>query len=489
MKRLADVIQEKPVWGWALFAGVMMMTFVVGLFATSIIERRAESRYMFQMGKPIDSLEARPAKYQSSFPREYERWKATADSTFKSKYAGSAMRDSLEERPKMVVMWAGYGFSREYNQARGHMHAVEDVRNILRTGVPQPATCWTCKSPDVPRMMAKVGIGEFYRAKWAEMGPEISNPIACLDCHDPKTMDLRISRPALVEAFERRGQDIKNSTHQQMRSLVCAQCHVEYYFKSKEDPYLTFPWDKGTTVEDMIAYYDEKGFKDWEHPISKAPMLKAQHPDWELGLSGIHMQRGLACADCHMPYRSEGGVKFTDHKIISPLANIRGTCQVCHNESEETLRGNVEERHDKIAYLRDKAEDLITRAHFEAKAAWEKGATPEEMKDILTGIRHAQFRWDYTVASIGGAFHAPMESARILGSAIEVASETRRQLTKVLARHGVNEEIAIPDISTKDKAQQVIGLDMVKLRAEKEEFKAKVIPEWDAATKKRESEN
>lgn len=489
MKRITDLVHEKPIYGWGLFIGALGITFLVGLFATSIVERRAESRYLFSMAKPLGDLESRPAVWGKNFPREYERWKATADSSFKSKYAGSDVRDSLAEHPEMVVLWAGYAFSREYNQARGHMNAVTDVRNILRTGVPQPATCWTCKSPDVPRMMAKVGIGEFYKTKWADMGAEISNPIGCLDCHDPKTMDLRISRPALIEAFERRGQNISQSTHQQMRSLVCAQCHVEYYFRSKEDPYLTFPWDKGTTVEDMIAYYDEKGFKDFEHAISKAPMLKAQHPDWELGQAGIHMQRGLACADCHMPYRAEGGVKFTDHKIISPLANIKGTCQNCHNETEDTLRGNVEERHEKFLALRERAENLLVRAHLEAKAAWEKGATEEEMKPALYAIRHAQFRWDYAAASIGGAFHAPIESARVMGTSIEDASEARRLLAVILARHGVLDPIALPDISTKDKAQAFIGLDMTKLRADKLEFTTKTLPEWDKAAAARESAN
>ena len=146
------------------------------------------------------------------------------------------------------------------------------------------------------------------------MGAEIVNPIGCSDCHDPETMNLHISRPALIEAFQRQGKDITKATPQEMRSLVCAQCHVEYYFKG-DGKYLTFPWDKGFTVEDMEAYYDEAGFYDYIHKLSRTPILKAQHPDYEICQMGIHGQRGVSCADCHMPYKSEGGVKFSDHHI------------------------------------------------------------------------------------------------------------------------------------------------------------------------------
>ena len=62
---------------------------------------------------------------------------------------------------------------------------------------------------------------------------DIVNPIGCGDCHDNETMALKISRPAFVEAFERQGKDMKDFSRQEMRSLVCAQCHVEYYFNKE----------------------------------------------------------------------------------------------------------------------------------------------------------------------------------------------------------------------------------------------------------------
>ena len=304
-------------------------------------------------------------------------------------------------------------------------------------------------------------------------------------------MNLRISRPALIEAFKRMGKDINKVSHQEMRSLVCAQCHVEYYFNKKTPvegvPYLTFPWDKGMSVEAMEQYYDELEFKDWTHKISKAPMLKAQHPGYEVYLTGIHAERGVSCADCHMPYKSEGGVKFTDHKIQSPLNNVANSCQVCHREETETLIKNVYDRQDKIIENRDKLEELLVRAHVEAGKCWELGATEEQMKDILMGIRHAQWRWDYAAASYGGSFHSPVETGRIIASGITKVQETRIKLARLLMELGYTGEVPYPDISTKAKAQEFIGLPIEKLKEEKERFKKEVLPKWDAEAKERES--
>ncbi len=107
---------------------------------------------------------------------------------------------------------------------------------------------------------------------------------------------------------------------------------------------------------------------------------------------GIHAQRGVSCADCHMPYKSGGGVKFSDHHIQSPLAMIDRTCQVCHRESEETLRQNVYERQRKANEIRNRLETELAKAHIEAKYAWDNGATEDQMQEALQLIRQAQWR-------------------------------------------------------------------------------------------------
>jgi nitrite reductase (cytochrome c-552) len=497
MKSFSEQIKEKPWKGWILFFGTIVVVFLLGLLASSVVERRSEAVFAYAPKNDFSQFEPRNEKWGANFPREFESYYQTSDTTFRSKYNGSATIDELEEDPRMVVLWAGYGFSKEYNQGRGHYYAVEDVRNILRTGAPNdsvkspmPNTCWTCKSPDVPRMMNEVGIAEFYKGSWEKWGAEIVNPIGCADCHDVNTMQLRISRPALIEAFGRQGKDIAKATHQEMRSLVCAQCHVEYYFnKEKVEgvPYLTFPWDNGMTVEAAEEYYDNMNFSDWTHKLSKAPMLKAQHPGYETYLTGVHAERGVSCADCHMPYKSEGGVKFTDHHIQSPLNNVANSCQVCHREEAHKLIADVYSRQDKIKENVNILEDLLVKAHIEAKTAWDKGASEEQMQAILMDIRHAQWRWDYSVAAHGASFHSPVESGRIVSSGINIAQEARIKLTRLLADLGHNKEVEIPDISTKAKAQEYIGLDMAKLNSDKKEFLETVVPQWLEEASQRES--
>ena len=481
-----------------LFVITIIVVFLLGLLASSIVNRKSEAKYKYVPQVNISENEPRNAVWGENFPLEYQSSLQTLDTTFASFQGGSAMRDVLEEDPNLVILFAGYGFSKDYNQGRGHAYAVEDIRNSLRTGGPEgkgdgpmPATCWTCKGPDVPRLMNEIGVAEFYSGKWADKGAEIVNTIGCADCHNPKTMKLQISRPALVEAFDAMGKDINKATHNEMRSLVCAQCHVEYYFDKKLPgkegiPYLKFPWKNGTSVEAMEEYYDNIDFKDWTHKISKAPMLKAQHPGYETFMTGVHADRGVSCADCHMPYKSEGGQKFTDHHIQSPLNNTSNACQVCHREESKKLIANVYERQSKATENRLKLEDLLVRAHLEAKKCWDLGATEAQMEPILLDIRHAQWRWDYSAASHGASFHAPVEIARVIGGGLVKAQDARIKLARMLATLGHNKPIDMPDVSTKELAQEYIGLDMKKLRAEKAAFKKNLLPKWLEEAKARE---
>jgi len=186
-----------------------------------------------------------------------------------------------------------------------------------------------------------------------------------------------------------------------------------------------------------------------------------------------------------VPYKSSGGVKFTDHHIQSPLNNIANSCQVCHRESEVKLFNNVTERQDKVLELSKIAARSLVKAHIEAKSAWENGATEELMIPALDLIRQAQWRWDFVAASHGGSFHAPLECARILGNSIERSEQARVLLSGLLTKLNVKTPVELPDISTKEKAQQYIGLDMNKLRDDKKVFLETVVPIWDKATEER----
>ena len=157
---------------------------------------------------------------------------------------------------------------------------------------------------------------------------------------------------------------------------------------------------------------------------------------------------------------------------------IDRTCQTCHRESEETLRNNVYDRQRKANEIRNRLEQELAKAHIEAKYAWEQGATEAQMQEALKLIRQAQWRWDFGVASHGGAFHAPQEIQRILGHGLDKALQARLSISKVLANNGFTGEVPMPDISTKAKAQEYIGLDMQKEHENKDKFLKERVPQW-----------
>lgn len=97
------------------------------------------------------------------------------------------------------------------------------------------------------------------------------------------------------------------------------------------------------------------------------------------------------------------------------------TCKTCHTQDEAYLLSMVGNYKAKVGEMKIRAEDLIVKAHIEAGAAWKAGASEQEMKEVLTLIRHAQWRWDFSIASHGAFFHAPEEVLRILGTSIEKA--------------------------------------------------------------------
>jgi nitrite reductase (cytochrome c-552) len=437
----------------------------------------------------IAKLESRAYEWGKYYPREYGSYMQTRES--------NEIKDVLQENPALVIMWAGYGFSKDYNAPRGHFYALEDNMNTLRTGAPvdmktgpMPTACWTCKSPDVPRLIDTMGELDFYTGTWARHGGEIVNSIGCADCHDNETMELVVTRDYLKRALDEEGsRPFAKATHQDLRTLVCAQCHAEYYFKATPwtdangeeqiAKVVTYPWSEGTAAEDMEKYYDDRDFVDWTHKLSKTPMLKAQHPGYETFITGVHGKNGLACADCHMPYVREGGVKYSNHRVQSPLDDIANTCLNCHSGTESEFMATVERKLERKEELHKTAMNVLAKAHLEAAKAWDLGATEGEMAPILQDIRHGQWRWDYSIAAHGSFFHAPEETLRVLGSAINKGQDARIKLRVVLAKYGAADYEA-PDFSTKEKAQVLIGLPYDQLVDEKNAFIAGLKQEWFA---------
>lgn len=442
-----------PWLGWGLFLVMFLAALGLELLGTSITVRKAESvtRAIIQ---PIAPGESDSAKWGVNFPRQYDRFRQMVESSTKTTFGGSYPRDYLAETPQLVILFAGSVFAKDYLQARGHVWSRHDVLHTQRLTPTSPGACWTCKSADFARLLTFSRPAELYARPFQELADEIKHPIGCLDCHDSATMKLTITRPALKEALKAMGRDLGAISHQEMRSLVCAQCHVEYYFQG-QGKYVVFPWEDGTSLEAIEGYYEKREFADWTHAVSKTPLVKLQHPDYELYLTGIHAYRNVACADCHMPYRTEGGVKFTDHYLRSPLLNISGSCQVCHRWSEADILNRVESIQSKVRTIRDRVEEELCQLHFEVAAALEAGLSDRELLPVRTAIRRAHFRWDFVAAANGMGFHSPAESLRILAEALHLAGQGRREITRLLTIRGIPLPIAVPDMADKSAAQRV----------------------------------
>ncbi len=409
--------------GAFILGGVLM--FGLAALLVSINEHQIEARAFPAQVSPIAQDELDPAVWGVNFPNEYDTFMQTQQDTFSSPYGGSVPFSKLERYPQLTRLWAGYAFSVDYNEERGHYYALTDQKQTKRQQfVKQPGACANCHSADAPQLIQQMGWETFNHTPYADLSDKLHTGTSCADCHDPKTMELRVTRPAFINAMTARGVDLSKATRQEMRTYVCAQCHVEYYFAG-DSKVLTFPWKYGFTVDDIEKYYQEINFKDWVHKEDGAPMLKMQHPDFETWTTGIHAQSGVSCADCHMPYVRQGAVKVTDHWIRSPLENINNACQTCHKQDEATLKQRVLDIQNKTATLLRTTENALLDAMDSIKLAMSAGAKDDALVTARDLYRRAQMRWDFVMSENGTGFHSPQEAARVLADAINLARQSQ----------------------------------------------------------------
>ena len=408
----------------AFIVGAGIMAGIAALLI-NIQERKTESaEYPLKVVR-IDPDELDPAVWGSNFPRQYDSFLKTSNDTVETPYGGSKPYSKLDRYPAMVRLWAGYSFSIEHNEERGHQYALTDQLNTQRVQVVgQPGACANCHAAEAPQLIAQLGWEEFNNTPYNELKDKLHTATSCADCHDPDTMDLRITRPAFINAMTERGIDLEKATRQEMRSYVCGQCHVEYYFKG-ENKVLTLPWSIGLNIDDIESHYDLYGFKDWTHKETNAPMIKIQHPEFEMWGSSIHAKSGVSCADCHMPYVREGAVKVSDHWLRSPLTNLNQACGVCHRLSEDQLRDRVITIQDRTAELLSRSEEAIVDAIDTIVAAQEAGVGDDDLEEARRLHRRASMRWDFVSSENSTGFHSPQESARILAGAIDYARQAQ----------------------------------------------------------------
>lgn len=450
-------------FSWLVIAIAGSALAAVGAVAllVNILERKQEARNPFYRVVELTDTTVDPAIWGKNFPFQYDGYKRTVDMV-RTRHGGSeamprtpsaadprsiVAQSRLEEDPRLKLMWAGYPFSVDFREERGHAYMLQDQTFTERqVAAKQPGTCLNCHASTYATYM-KLGDGDLHKGfetlnqmSFKEARALVDHPVACIDCHEPKTMALRVTRPAFMEGIRKvkAAQGVKDydvntmATRQEMRSYVCGQCHVEYYFKGPEKR-LVYPWDKGLKVDDIFAYYNEVKHKDWSHAESGADALKAQHPEFEMFNQGIHARSGVACADCHMPYRREGALKVSDHHVRSPLLNVNRACQTCHRWPEEELRARVYTIQDRTQQLRGLAMNALVDLIKDIKAG--VGVVEDSRLAAARDFqRKAQFYLDFVEAENSMGFHAPQEAARILGESIDAARQGQVALRPGLAR-------------------------------------------------------
>jgi nitrite reductase (cytochrome c-552) len=426
-----------------------LATIAIAALLVNIFERKQEARNPFYRVVDLNDTIDDPAIWGKDFPMQYDLYLRTTDMQ-RTKYGGSeamphsptqadprsvVARSKLEQDPRLKTIWAGYAFSADYRERRGHAYMLDDQTFTERQHFAPPAMCINCHASMVTTYL-KLGNGDLMKGfnaisdthmTYPQVRQTVKHPVACIDCHDPGTMQLRITRPAFIEGIRalKATQGVPNydvntmATRQEMRSYVCGQCHVTYYFQPPTKR-LTFPWAKGIHVENVIALEDEQKISEWVHPDTGTPLIKARHPEFEMWNQGVHARSGVACADCHMPYMRQGGLKISDHQVNSPLLKINRACQTCHHFPEEELKAHVEDIQDRFFTLRNTALDALVDLIGDIKNAKQNGATDAQLAAARDYHRRGQFMIDFVLSENSMGFHAPQEAMRILGDAINL---------------------------------------------------------------------
>jgi nitrite reductase (cytochrome c-552) len=415
-----------------ILAGLVIVLAVVLVGVLAYVKNQPDQVRSVEPLVEIAPMEPDSTVWAVNFPNQYDTLMKTKTNKIDTTYGGSSQFSWLERDPRQKILFAGYPFSKDYNDDRGHMNAVTDVNATKRLNLSHEdetktthATCYSCKSSDNPGLWDELGLEGYDSMFFDKMTPRINNPIGCANCHEAGTMRLIVTNPALDEALKAQGKDWTTFTRQEMRTVVCANCHVEYYFKG-DGKYLTFPWAKGTNIDQIISYYDEYGFKDWDYPEAGTPMLKAQHPEFEFFTAdSTHFKAGVSCSDCHMPYVSDGAAKYSSHDVHSPLLNPEQACGQCHTDSEYVVR-RVNLIQDQVATTKQNTEDALIDAINAIKAAAGNPKADKELLDQARSLhRKAQYMWDFVSAENSTGFHNPEYALKILAEATNLARQAQ----------------------------------------------------------------
>ena len=457
-----------------LIAVVAAITVGVVALLNNITLRKLEAKQQYVRVVEVTEDTTDPAVWAKNWPKQYDGYKRTALPT-KTTFGGHGGSEALPEQkierdPWLKRMFLGYAFSIDYRDRRGHAYMLEDQEQTGRQKVPLSGSCLHCHGSVMP-LYRELGDGDVFKGmdETHKMSYKDTNkmlhdmghahPVSCVDCHDPTTMAVRVTRPGFIRGIQelaasdapvpavpsidvwRQGSRKEpydpnvDATRGEMRSFACAQCHVEYYCAGGFP--LTFPWKHGLKMENLERHWDETKMKDgsrfydYKHKESGAPILKAQHPEFELWSQGIHARNGVSCSDCHMPYMRDGASKVSDHWVRSPLLNVNRACQTCHHVEEKELLARVDTIQQRNYKLLQRGGAALMDLLDAVQAAKDAGAAPEALEGALELQRKAQWRLDYIAAENSMGFHAPQEAARILAEAADYARQGQIEALKL----------------------------------------------------------
>jgi nitrite reductase (cytochrome c-552) len=313
-----------------------------------------------------------------------------------------------------------------------------------------------------------------------------AHPVSCIDCHDPETMAIRVTRPGFMQGIAalaesdaetphlpsierwRSGDRSRpydpniHATRQEMRSYVCGQCHVEYYCASKMT--LTFPWGNGLGADQLEQFWEEQEFPDgtpfydWEHGETGAKLFKVQHPEFELWSQGIHARSGVSCADCHMPYQRVGAMKVSSHHVQSPMEMVNIACQTCHNVGEGELRQRVATIQERNTALLERAAAAMTDMLDAIREAKATGAGEERLEQLYDLQRKSMWRLDYISSENSKGFHASQEAAKILAESIDFSRQAQAVANRIRAPQAPEVDLPVEPIqgvSSEEMRQQI----------------------------------
>ena len=451
--------------------GILLRLFILLVAGTALAVLYACSPPKSEPVKPVKIADGEidPQVWGKAYPAEYELWKKTEEPTpaGKSKYkrgfdADKVTYDKLAEFPYMALLFNGWGFGVEYNEPRGHAYMVRDQLEVDPSRIKAGGVCLTCKTPYAPKLEKEMGLN-YYKTPYKEVLAQIPEKnrnlgVACIDCHDNKDMSLKISRDfTLNAALKDMGVDLGKLSRQEMRSLVCAQCHVTYNIPKDKDMKsvgVFFPWQGSKwgniSVENIIKKIrSDPSYGEWKQNVTGFKMAFIRHPEFELfSNNSVHWKAGASCADCHMPYTKVGVYKVSDHRVESPLKNDMKACMQCHTESTDWLR-------EQVIAIQDRTVSLMLRAGYatattaklfemanNAQAAGKHidKALYDKAKEYY---EEAFYRGVFVGAENSVGFHNPTEALRILGDATAFAVKAEALLRQALGKAGVEVPLTV----------------------------------------------